>query len=112
MRLISTVFLALSLTFATLRAGVSAQEIQTYRPAPRGLDVVPRKPIILQNNSPANIASPDCTGSSRCYDFRVHRPVGPSGPTQTERCRAQYQTYRARDNTYQPFTGPRRRCDL
>ncbi|ATU91092.1 hypothetical protein BLM14_05185 [Phyllobacterium zundukense] len=90
----------------------SAQGIETYRPAPRGLDVVPIKPLLLRNGSPANPASRDCTGSSRCVDFRVRRPVGPSGPTQTERCQARYQTYRAFDNTYQPFNGPRRRCDL
>ena len=90
----------------------SAQEVQTYRPAPRGLDVIPRQPIILKNGSPANIASPDCTGSSRCYDFRVRRPVGPSGPSQVERCRARYQSYRPSDNTFQPYNAPRRQCDL
>jgi hypothetical protein len=103
---------ALGLLLATQLVSAAAQEVQTYRPAPRGLDVVPIKPLILRNGSPANPASRDCTGSSRCYDFRVNRPVGPSGPTQTERCRAQYQSYRAFDNTYQPFNGPRRTCDL
>ena len=112
MKALKIIFAALGLMLATHIVGASAQEIQTYRPAPRGLDTVPRKPLILGNGSPANIASPDCTGTARCYDFRVHRPIGPSGRTQVQRCRAQYQSYRAFDNTYQPFTGPRRRCDL
>lgn len=112
MKALKILLAALGLMLATQLATASAQEIQTYRPAPRGLDVVPRKPLILGNDSPANPASPDCTGSARCYDFRVHRPVGPSGPTQTERCRARYQSYRTFDNTYQPFNGPRRTCDL
>lgn len=103
---------ALGLLLATQLVSASAQGVETYRPAPRGLDVVPIKPLILRNGSPINPASRDCTGSSRCVDFRVRRPVGPSGPTQTERCRAQYQSYRAFDHTYQPFVGPRRRCDL
>jgi hypothetical protein len=111
MKVLKIIFAAFGLLLAT-QLVASAQEIQTYRPAPRGLDVVPRKPLILGNGSSANQASPDCTGTVRCYDFRVHRPVGPSGPTQTERCRAQYQSYRAFDNTYKPFNGPRRTCDL
>lgn len=105
------------LLVAAQPVGASAQEIQMYRPAPRGLDAVPIKPLILRNNSPANPASPDCTGSSRCRDFRVRNPIGPSrlSPverTQTERCQARYQSYRSFDNTYQPFNGPRRRCIL
>ncbi len=112
MKALKIIIATLGLLVTSQLAGVSAQEIQMYRPAPRGLDVVPIKPLILRNNSPANPASPDCTGTSRCKDFRVRRPVGPEGPTQTERCRARYQTYRAFDNTYQPFNGPRRRCDL
>jgi hypothetical protein len=114
MKLFYNILAALGLVLAMhiAGAGASAQEIKTYRPAPRGLDTVPRKPIILRNGSPANIASPDCTGSARCYDFRVHRPIGPSGRTQVQRCSARYQSYRPFDNTYQPYTGPRRRCDL
>lgn len=104
--------LAIGLAASTFIAVASAQEVQTYRPAPRGLDVIPRQPIILKNGSPANIASPDCTGSSRCYDFRVRRPVGPSGPSQVQRCRARYQSYRASDNTFKPYNAPRRECDL
>jgi hypothetical protein len=92
---------------------VSAQQVQGYRPAPRGLDTIPVKPFIPNLRTAPNEIPRDCTGSVRCTDnFRVHRPIGPSGPNQTERCRAQYQSYRAFDNTYKPFTGPRRRCDL
>jgi hypothetical protein len=103
---------AFGVLLAMQLVSASAQGIETYRPAPRGLDVVPIKPLILRNGSPINPASRDCTGSSRCVDFRVRRPVGPSGPTQTERCRAQYQSYRAFDNTYKPFNRPRERCNL
>ncbi|TDQ35041.1 BA14K family protein [Phyllobacterium brassicacearum] len=117
MKALKIIIATLGLLVTTQLAGVSAQEIQMYRPAPRGLDAIPIKPLILRNNSPANPASPDCTGTSRCKDFRVRRPIGPSGlpqtgRTQTERCQARYQSYRAFDNTYQPLNGPRRRCLL
>lgn len=112
MKILGITLATLGLLLATQLVAASAQEIQTYRPAPRGLDVIPRTPIILGNKSPNNIASPECTGSARCKDFRVRQPVGPSGPTQTQRCRARYQSYRATDNTYKPFNAPRRRCDL
>ena len=86
-----------------------------YRPAPRGLDAVPIKPLILRNNSPANPASPDCTGSSRCRDFRVrnaHWTVATFAcRTNTDRTLSgPLSIIPAFDNTYQPFNGPRRRC--
>jgi hypothetical protein len=117
MKAFNIIIAMLGLLVTTQLAVVPAQEIQMYRPAPRGLDAVPIKPLILRNNSPANPASPDCTGSSRCKDFRVRTPIGPSGVrpaerTQIERCQGRYQSYRAFDNTYQPFNGPRRRCTL
>lgn len=90
-----------------------AQEIQTYRPAPRGLDVTPRTQIIQRNSAGYKYREPDCrVAGSGCYNFRRHKPVGPSGPSQAERCKAAYQSYRGFDNTYQPYVGPRRRCDL
>jgi hypothetical protein len=112
MKALRIIFAAVALMLATHIVSASAQEIRGYRPAPRGLDAVPTKPYIPGSGTPSNPALRDCTGSARCYDFRVHRPIGPSGRTQVQRCRAQYQSYRAFDNTYQPFTGPRRRCDL
>jgi hypothetical protein len=112
MKALKIILAALGFILTTQLVSVSAQEIRGYRPAPRGLDTVPRKPYIPGSGTPSNPALRDCTGSARCYDFRVHRPIGPSGRTQVQRCRDQYQSYRAFDNTYQPFTGPRRRCDL
>ena len=88
-----------------------AQEIKTYRPAPRGLDVVPRKPIILRNNSPYSDSLRDCS-TGNCYNGRINRPTGNSGPTQAEKCRATYQSYRASDNTFKPYNRPRERCTL
>ncbi|RCW86142.1 BA14K family protein [Phyllobacterium bourgognense] len=112
MKALTIILAALGFILTTQLVSVSAQEIRGYRPAPRGLDAVPRKPYIPGSGTPSNPALRDCTGSAACYDFRIHRPIGPSGRTQVQRCRAQYQSYRAFDNTYQPFTGPRRRCDL
>ncbi|WP_271894648.1 BA14K family protein [Candidatus Phyllobacterium onerii] len=112
MKALKIILAALGFILTTQLVSVSAQEIRGYRPTPRGLDTVPRKPYIPGSGTPSNPALRDCTGSARCYDFRVHRPIGPSGRTQVQRCRDQYQSYRAFDNTYQPFTGPRRRCDL
>ncbi|MBB3147318.1 hypothetical protein FHS21_003734 [Phyllobacterium trifolii] len=112
MKALTIILAALGFMLTTQLVSVSAQEIQGYRPAPRGLDTIPRKPYIPGSGTPSNPALRNCTGSAACYDFRVHRPIGPSGRTQVQRCRDQYQSYRAFDNTYQPFTGPRRRCDL
>lgn len=112
MKALTIILTALGFILTTQLVSVSAQEIQGYRPAPRGLDTIPRKPYIPGSGTPSNPALRNCTGSAVCYDFRVHRPIGPSGRTQVQRCRDQYQSYRAFDNTYQPFTGPRRRCDL
>lgn len=112
MHSLKIIMAALSVVLASQATPVSAREIQTYRPAPRGLDVVPTKPLILRNNSPYRNTSPDCTTSASCYNSRLNRPIGPSGPTQAQRCRAAYQSYRAFDNTYKPFNRPRERCDL
>lgn len=98
----------------------SAQEIQGYRPAPRGNDAVPYRPLIIGPGSPGIVASPNCTGSAKCQDFRVHRPIGPSklkpvpsyGASRERRCSARYQSYRASDNTYRTFGGLRQRCNL
>lgn len=97
----------------TVGAGVASAQVQPYRPAPRGNDVVPRQPLVLGNNSPANLASPNCTGSSRCNDFRTSRPIiSPPTRTRSQICQDRYQSYRAFDNTYQPLSGPRRTCTL
>jgi hypothetical protein len=111
MKTFKIVLAALSLVLASQVNSVSAREIQTYRPAPRGNDVVPKKPYIMRNNSPYRPMNREC-GSVNCYNSRASRPVGPSGPTQRQRCEAAYQSYRAFDNTYKPFNRSRQRCDL
>lgn len=40
-----------------------------------------------------------------------NRALGPALPLQ-QSCAAQYRSYRASDNTFQPFEGPRRPCRL
>ncbi|MGH6860449.1 MAG: hypothetical protein ACRECY_09340 [Phyllobacterium sp.] len=111
MTILKIIPMVLGLLLAT-QPIVAAREIRTYRPAPRGLDTVPQKPIILRNNSAYRFKEPSCIGSKNCYNPRANRPVGPAGPTQAERCRAQYRSYRGFDNTYKPYNAPRRRCDL
>ncbi|QND53590.1 BA14K family protein [Phyllobacterium sp. 628] len=107
-----TILAALGLLL-TANAGIAVAQVQPYRPAPRGNDPVPRAPIILGLDSSPNIASPNCTGSTRCNDFRGRKPIINSpGKTSTQRCQDRYQSYRSFDNTYQPRSGPRRACDL
>ncbi len=96
----------------TVGIGVASAQVQPYRPAPRGNDVVPRTPLVLGNDNSA-LASPGCTGTARCNDFRRSRPIiSPPTRTQAQNCQDRYQSYRAFDNTYQPRSGPRRTCTL
>jgi hypothetical protein len=38
------------------------------------------------------------------------RAVGPGGDAHANWCYSRYRSYRAWDNTYQPYNGPRREC--
>jgi hypothetical protein len=40
------------------------------------------------------------------------RPPVYRGGSHVQRCYARYRSYRAYDNTYQPYNGPRRQCTL
>jgi hypothetical protein len=111
MKFLAVILAALPFLATAQIPAASAQEIQTYRPAPRGLDVIPKTPLILRNNSPYRDSLRDCS-SGNCYKGRANRPTGNNGPTQAEKCRAAYQSYRAFDNTYKPFNRPRERCNL
>lgn len=111
MKNLMTALAALGLLL-TVNVGIASAQVQPYRPAPRGNDVVPRTPLVLGNDS-STLASPGCTGTSRCNDFRRSRPIiSPPTRTQAQNCQDRYQSYRAFDNTYQPRSGPRRTCTL
>ncbi|MEI1252491.1 BA14K family protein [Rhizobium aouanii] len=46
----------------------------------------------------------------RYYAPRYYRPVYSGGNGHTRWCYARYRSYRAYDNTFQPYYGPRRAC--
>lgn len=53
----------------------------------------------------------DTTGSADATSENVQPGPAAAAPAIASWCAARYQSYRAGDNTYQPYDGPRRVCD-
>lgn len=128
MKTIATIASAAAIGFAMLTGAASAAPAGLAGPAPAAVKTVPVEQANHQRGR-GGASIEFHFGSGPGYRYGPPRYVPPRyGPRYHQRrygpprhyrpaasahvrwCSAQYRSYRASDNTFQPFNGPRRQC--